>query len=949
MGFVNVQTDDGILRFQIEGNTPTALEQSRIQRIILRQAPQRKKAAETKKDEKLFDYKTGIQDLELRRKLSRADTPEDEKLALKSMGLLETDFTRDRRGRLALTSSGAKKFGVDSDRNVMIDESRFSRADFADLSSLGRELLGGVGGAVAGQAAIPIPILGAVLGAAVGTGGAKLLEEGQEVIEGTQSETAQDVFRAARNEAIIAGVGEGVGSVLFKTIGKVFGKPGGDLTEEQLKLAGKSISEYGIQPTLSQIGSFGPFARQQAIGEKIIKTSPRLRGNHQAIVNKLEEFRGTYGAATPEEIAEVLVKAAKSGDKTVKNVRKGITQDIVQLLKQTNESLGAGAVKDENLNNDLFQIFTTAYKAFDDDMQAQFSVVNKIIDDVSGSQPYFNVSAIKQDALSELDDLVSVTSGAGDLGMKKLMLQEITNLPDNASFAQIYNARKQLNDKWLSNFGSYNVDTVKQKFLGRLDDKFSTENMKNLITQGSMSGLSKSQKDMYKDVASRLPTIRKNFREGRMEFEKLHGTLGLKNLVRSVKNEESVNVSQAVNSLIKPNNPQLLKDAAKASGGENIFNPIKSRMAAQWLKETFEESTKDGKKGIVSLHKFHDQIKKLGSTADELFGKDTAEIKKLANQMNILSLSNVSTEMIDNVIAAGADQPAISLLKNLKDVLEEQAIMKKSSALKALQNKSLTSAKAAEVIAEGTTKDVDAQALIKYFDRPDDLDKIRSYYIDNIIGDFGDTFLSNPAQFKLFGQRLQNEHKTGKLGVIFGKEMANDMNEFGKVLVFNSKAIEGGDLVAANIAAKPIENVGKIFKFATLGLLFRQAPQYKSIVNQYKALSKNAGPKRKAEILGNILASALASTASQLPVQSIQEGVQETKQQVEALAQNVMKENFPSSQKPTRTSTPVPQVLPPVNTAQGQPISNQNIRQRAKENPAVAATLLGGLGSAGLL
>ena len=33
MGFVNVQTDDGILRFQIEGDTPTPLEQSRIQRV----------------------------------------------------------------------------------------------------------------------------------------------------------------------------------------------------------------------------------------------------------------------------------------------------------------------------------------------------------------------------------------------------------------------------------------------------------------------------------------------------------------------------------------------------------------------------------------------------------------------------------------------------------------------------------------------------------------------------------------------------------------------------------------------------------------------------------------------------------------------------------------------------------------------------------------------------
>ena len=67
--------------------------------------------------------------------------------------------------------------------------------DFSDLSSLGREIAGGVAGALAGQAAIPIPILGAHIGAGLGTGGAKLIEEGQEVIEGTQGQEAKEVFK----------------------------------------------------------------------------------------------------------------------------------------------------------------------------------------------------------------------------------------------------------------------------------------------------------------------------------------------------------------------------------------------------------------------------------------------------------------------------------------------------------------------------------------------------------------------------------------------------------------------------------------------------------------------------------------------------------------------------------------------------------------------------------
>lgn len=946
MGFVNVQTDDGILRFQIEGNTPTPLEQSRIQRIIMRQAPQRKKAAETKKDEQLFDYKTGIQDLELRRKLSRADTPEDEKLALKSMGLLETDFTRDRRGRLALTPSGAKKFGVESDRNVMIDESRFSRADFADLSSLGRELLGGVGGAILGQAAIPIPILGAAIGAGLGTGGAKLIEEGQEVIEGVQGETAGDVFKAAGKEALIAGAAEGAGQVVFKTIGRLFGKPGKDLTPEQLELSGMSIDKFGIKPTLSQIGANKLVSRQQAMSEKVIGTSPRLRQNHQAIINQLEEFKSAYGASTPDEVADILTQAAKTGSSSVERVRKSISDDVIQFFKQTNESLGAAARKDQSIDDDLFGIFTTAYKAFDDDMQAQFSTINKLIDDASGNQPLFSIRSIKQDARDRLDQFSGVSGG--NQGIAKGMLEDIVNLPDMASFSQLYRARKNINDTWLSRYGSSNVASVKDKFLKRIDDKLELKEINKLIRRTG-DDLTKEQKALYRAAARQIPIARTKFREGIEVFEKLNGTLGIRSLVAAVKGGEDLNVTGAMSTLIKPNNPKLLKDAAKAVGGDSVFNSIKTRMASEWLRDTFRKSTKAGKSGTFSTHKFYDEIEKLGSTADELFGKNTADIKKLAEQMNALSLSNVSSSMIDDVTLAGADQPAISLLRNLKSVMDEQAAINKSRALKALQDDSLTATAAAEVIADRGTRDVDVERLIKYFDQPDDLDKIRSFYIDNIVGDFGDTFLTNPSQFKLFGKRLQDEYKTGKLDSIFGKEMAKDMNDFGRVMVFNSKAAEGGDLVAANVAAKPLENLGTIARLFVVGRLFSSAPQYRSILSQYKKMTGNADAKTKAEIFGTLLANAFASLSTQAPAQLIDEGVEEAKQQVTALAQNVMSENFPSSQRPTRTSTSVPQVLPPVTTTQVQPVANQSIRQRAKENPAVAATLLGGLGSAGLL
>ena len=317
--------------------------------------------------------------------------------------------------------------------------------------------------------------------------------------------------------------------------------------------------------------------------------------------------------------------------------------------------------------------------------------------------------------------------------------------------------------------------------------------------------------------------------------------------------------------------------------------------------------------------------------------------------MNAMSLSDVSQSMIDDVIAQGADQPAISLLRNLKSAVDEQASMKSSRALKALQDRSLTATSAAEVIADRSTKDVDVAKLIKYFDDPEDLTKIRSFYVDNIIGDFGDSFLTDPSQFKLFGKRLQDEYKTGKLNLIFGDDMAKDMNDFGRIMVFNSKAAEGGDLVAANIAAKPLENLGTLARLSVVGRVLSSGPQYKSIMRQYKEMTEGASQKTKAEVLGNLLASAFGSATSQAPLQVIDEAAEEGAKQLGAIVENLQ-------ESASRKSTPVPQVLPPVQPEQisapapaQQPMGMMGIRERAKGDPRVALSLLGGLGNADLL
>jgi len=228
MGSVSVQTDGGLMRFQIEGDSPTAIEKSKIQRIVMKARPERQSVASRKGFDVGFDTKTGIKDAGLRAGLSLAENTAEEEARLAQQGLSPEDYTRDSRGRLALTPSGAAKFGVETDKNVLIDERGLTRYDFADLAGIAPEVGGAIAGtlkgAAAGTAIAPGvgTFIGGVLGAATGGGGGNLLEEAIEGVSGVSRQSAGEIAKDTAVEAAIAGVGEGIFSGIAKLMGYGF-------------------------------------------------------------------------------------------------------------------------------------------------------------------------------------------------------------------------------------------------------------------------------------------------------------------------------------------------------------------------------------------------------------------------------------------------------------------------------------------------------------------------------------------------------------------------------------------------------------------------------------------------------------------------------------------------------------------------------------------------------
>ena len=170
------------------------------------------------------------------------------------------------------------------------------------------------------------------------------------------------------------------------------------------------------------------------------------------------------------------------------------------------------------------------------------------------------------------------------------------------------------------------------------------------------------------------------------------------------------------------------------------------------------------------------------------------------------------------------------------------------------------------------------------------------------------------------------------------------MDEFGRIMKLLGESATGGDLVAANIAASPLENLGTIAKLSLVGGLFSSPRFYKAFTKKYKRLSEGENVSSRGRIFGELLSDALSSAIGQGTAQSIDQAVEEVTDQATSLLENAKQPSAPR----TRTNVQVPQVEPIPEIPSPQ-VADPSIRQRAKENPAVAATLLGGLGSAGLL
>lgn len=963
MGTIELEIEPGnFVPFEIKGEEPTFSEMMQAKKLVRKSEMESREGTISPKDSSQFDTTTGIKNNKLRRQLGGAENAKEEENILANFGFREGDYVRDARGNLAITPQGALLLDIKTDKPIVIDESGFSISDLQDfVGAAGQEIVGGVAGAIAGQALIPVPILGAMIGAGIGSGGGKLVEEGVETIRGTQEESLTKVGTDALKEAAIAAAGEGIFGLAFKGFGSLAGRGrvGNRLAPETQTEVAEAI-ESNYKPSLSAMGANSLIARQQGIGEKALGTSKRLRENHEQIMKDLDKFKayGTDGVVDVDATAAILTNAVEAGDNSLLKAEKLASNNLIQHMDDIATQFGKVAKKDGDLNADIQSSFVNAYKAFDDKVKEKYANIENLTNSALGDTALFNTRGLKDSAQLELDRLIAARSG--NLGKSREAVDELMKLPDDASFTQVYKARKNLNDKWMVNYGSDSVRLMKDRFLNKLDDFISPKAIDNLtggykegfIGPLRSEGLSIAEINLMKKVAAEIPEVRKFFKLGMNKFEKISAASSLKSLKASVKGDKELNPSQAFKNLIRLDNPKLLKDA-RAALGNKVYEPLRERAAGEWLRVAMRESgsTLDSTRKF-SGSKLKDKLDSLGGTADELFGPRITEIRKLADQLDSLSLTRIDQSVIEGFVRAGGDDAGIDLLKEVKKAMKDKAEFDSAAIVRKLRAGSLMPDEAADLLANPSVKGNDITKVSEFFKKkPEELAELQGYYMQNLIGDFEHTFMTDKKSFKLLADRLVKSEKSGKLRALFPKEQADAIAKFGRNMKVLGASADGGDLVAANIAANPLENLGTIARLSIVGNLLSTGPFYTSFAAKYgKEAAKQKTKAGKMQVFLNILNESTKSFVKQEGMREAVGVVSDAKKQSRETLGNIKNKVLNSSSN--QTNIPIPEVSPVFNTSENQSALLQpptSVRDRAKNDSQLASILLGGIGNSAFL
>ena len=966
-------------------------------------------SSSTGKDLGSFDYTTGAKG-GIRAALSFMETPQEkENLLRQKVG--ESGFTKDSKGRLALTPEGQAKLGYEPiEKNLVIEEEGFRLGrDLADVAGLAPETIGSIIGGIIGAPTL----IGGAVGAGVGAAGGQLLEEGLENILGLQKQTGTEVAKQAAIEGALAGSIDLVTMGTFKAgraliqgagkgasaVARAAGQGERQLGQAQAEQALRIMDEGGM-PSYEAAGMPAAVSRASQIAEAISGKEKRAVQNVVFALNKKEKLLKEAGimdesgqivaGATTDDLAKVIADSApnkanqlqRALDDAQEAHMKAIDETISLLTKSTKEGTEIDdAVLDVLMYNydEFAKGANTSYKAVDDklaEITGPITINGRTVQVEGGELPVFDIRALK----TRFDDVIdSRYGGAASTAPDEFtaigaQINDLVNKGSEVGFTSFNGLRalrKNIQDTLMDPRLSIS-DTTPRRLL--VDLRNNVDNM--LSGNVKLTGIGGSgNAAKMRTAMSLLQDANKAYRAEMRMFNRLENLGIVRNLGEpgvNVKLEVGRNYDKIIQS------PARIEAALEAAKGQKEV--VRQDLAKRYLDEALLDSNKDfADPTKFNGVQFYGKIKRMNKdkTGKLLFGDQWGEVQNLAKSLAYGGVKKIDDATLQRIVAQNPDAGIVQTLRSVRDAqvgLEEAS---QSSILRRLNSGNLDPEEAAAAITNRNMTRAQMNRILKFFDdSPEAQDTIKRTIVNDILGSVDeDIFINEKAAYSL--RNALDSYKPEMLNKVLGEQAVKDIKQLADDLVFlrDTGARGAGSLAADAIRTgqftNPMKNIPKAGRFRVLNYMMNNPTVMR------RALEVKAGrtsPQAAAQSLTQALnESAAQVTGEGVPLTqraagavkgvgatlgAINRGQVATRQGLGQLLTSPQQVRGTPPEQPRTSRTTVPQVLPPV-TAEDMQITRtidprilqqqQSLRERAKRNPYVASTLLGGLGSAGLL
>ena len=751
------------------------------------------------------------------------------------------------------------KYNIKGSGLLAIDERKgFTKNDWVDFAGEARGPL--IGGITASLLASPLGFIPASLIAGGGSVAGYLFDEYQESEEGLRRETDEELGRGIRNEFLYGAIGEGGGRLLTSLLGRIFKGSGASTANEARALAREVIGE-GARPTVRAVNESAILGRLQAIYEGVFPNQKAARKNADFVANELSEALKRGGvsgkAADKDKLVELinqdLVRIYGNPDEVVAQANNNLDNMVQSGLDDLIAKFG-----DETAALDSSQIARTidvAKRIFDEDVDMMYGRAHELLDKKRIVPTESLVRKFEQ-LVKENPSFDLANSGVGKFILK---FKGQGNTYKKATIQELTGIRTALRD---AGFDPSLVGTQNNKFIGELLGtieksyrRAAIEARETMLRGRRADGTFVGKKDQQiidgldmldkanvfygKGIGrfrnTKASKIFRDYKDGNLDVEELfdpNGVLLAPNrgdtlnkffksvvpggregpvapasfdefLTRGGIDPKTINAlpeDDYLRSTLtrKYNETKRFADevAAARGAGVDVSNAVRNSMARNYLRRVSAQNRNVF--GTPNISRLAEEIDKLGSTGEVLFGK---QYKPLMQGLRDLAASGA--QVTDRELASVAGMPIadqVAAIRNLTRTTNKNA---DNALLKGLSR----------AVSDGDPEKIvdlifrkNSAAAIKQAEKelsPEAMDQVRQAAMERVLGQLPDQTTSA----KEFADSvLAGEYSThlNKILTTYGDDTIDAM--FGEAGPLLRKLVKQSELVSN----KPIKGLGAL-------------------------------------------------------------------------------------------------------------------------------------------